>query len=444
MIRKWLCGTICCALLSFWVPVHAEECGLITTWNSDDAVYFTSQETSVYAFDNTPFPIPSLGGAMVTSIQFSLSGGPFIRVWSHENDAAAQTSLENYLATISAGRVHNYGEYFLIYKVDDDGMVNSVDLAANYRGSLVKMETYFIDKRSLSEQVPIYESWFGQVKALINSKCGTIGNPPTIALLPSPAQGLAFQISIFENRVFKIKASDPDGRADLDWATFKVFVAGVDKTSHFISVLTSLPGAIGGESDATSQTFAIRVNPDRFMAEENLFNIQWNGYWPVSLEICDRSGKCGRSDYSIYFGPFLQPNGGTPDTISLVFSCEGSAFDVGELVGGNFGHDCRGCDIYFGITRPDVPSFLVTWTNPNFWSQDQIEPIFSKLDFPAGSFFRVKGFTYPDLWMTEGSTGPPETMRFERLSLYNLHAFILDPEATGVYLSTVGFQLYCK
>ena len=235
MIRGWLCGVVCCGLLAVWFPVHAEECGLITNWNSNDASFFTSQEASVYAFENTSFPIPNLGGAMVTHIAFSLNGGPFTRVWHHENTAAAQASLGNYLATKSEGWVHSYGEYYLIYKADDSGMVKTMDLAANYRGSLVVMDSYFFGARSLSGELPIYESWFGQVKALIDSKCGTAGNPPTIALLPSPAQGLAFQIRHFSKQGFQDQGDRPGrpGRPGLGHVQGFYCRCRQDRSFHF-------------------------------------------------------------------------------------------------------------------------------------------------------------------------------------------------------------------
>ncbi len=444
MVRKWLRCVVCCGLLAVWFPVQADECGRITTWNSNDASFFTSQEASVYGFENTPFPIPNLGGAMVTYIAVSLSGGPSIRVWSHENAASAQNSLENYWALNPwrGDNSHYYDEYYLIYKLDANGMVKTLDLIANYRGNLIEILTYFFGERSLSGELPIYALWFSQVKALIDSKCGTAGNPPTIALIPSPAQGLAFQISILENRVFRIKATDPDGREDLDWATFKVFIAGVDKTGHFISVLTSLPRAIGEESDETSKTFVIGVNPERFMAEENLFNIQWNGHWPVALEICDKSGNCGRSDYSIYFGPFLHPAGGNPGSVQT-FSCEAFRFEIGDLVAGNLGYDCTESDIYFGLTRQDSQGFLATWTHPNAWVQNWIGPRSSNFSLQTGIFYRLTGFTYPQAWRVDDwSDGQFAFLESE--TLYYLHALILDPEATDLYLSTVGFELFCN
>ena len=61
------------------------------------------------------------------------------------------------------------------------------------------------------------------------------------------------------------------------------------------------------EVQTTDNAMALFIRPDPklFMSDHNIFNIQWNGTWPVSLKICDRHQACNTASYNIYFGPFF-------------------------------------------------------------------------------------------------------------------------------------------
>lgn len=131
--------------------------------------------------------------------------------------------------------------------------------------------------------------------------------PPQLSLLPAPDASFAFQQAILEQRGFALYAEDPDGAADLDWASFKLYLAGVDKTAHFLAVTGQLwaQGRVETRPTETALSLMFRPDPAQIMDAHNLFNIAWNGDWPLRLELCDRSGACASVDYLLYFGPFL-------------------------------------------------------------------------------------------------------------------------------------------
>ena len=209
MRKIWMSSVFFCTLIFICSQSYAEGCGAITTWNSGDAAFFTSNQGTVYSFENTPFPIPNLGEALVTSIDIHLANGPAIRIWSHEDDGAAQTSLTNYLALKpwSASNLHTYGDYNLVYELDDHGMVKVVDLIANYRGNLIEMLSYFFEDRSLSGELPVYDLWFSQVKALIDSKCsGSCG----AGKIPLPEGVQAFDHTYEEEISAPVSGCNPE------------------------------------------------------------------------------------------------------------------------------------------------------------------------------------------------------------------------------------------
>ena len=81
---------------------------------------------------------------------------------------------------------------------------------------------------------------------------------------------------------------------------------------------------------------------------------------------------------------------------------------------------------------------------PHARVQNQNGPTFLRLSLPGEHFFLVMGFTYPELWNVADATGPPETMRLQLQTLHRLRALTLDPEMTGHYQSTAGFEPCCR
>jgi len=130
---------------------------------------------------------------------------------------------------------------------------------------------------------------------------------PTVNMSPVPGSSLEWQKNIFDGQGFSIIVEDPDGMADIDWNSLKVSIAGVDKTQHFMTVAGVLvdEGRLSSSQGVDFQTFVFRPDPSKFSDSHNLFNLQWNGDWPINIQICDKGGLCASADYSIYIGPFL-------------------------------------------------------------------------------------------------------------------------------------------
>jgi hypothetical protein len=244
--------------------------------------------------------------------------------------------------------------------------------------------------------VSLYLNFLGQVQGLVDSKCGAQpqpNRPPTISLAPDPAAAPAFQELMTLGHEFEIRIDDPDGVDDLDLGSVHVWVAGIDKTRHFLETVDAHPSRLRLVESATGRTYYFRPDPQRLMTDFNYFNIQWNGKWPVSLGICDRHGACARADHTIYFGPYLAA------TAATFLGQQGGACVGGDgnirvsYILGNNGYDSRDVGIYVGLQRPGDGAFwtygrddtpdnvwnwnaLVTiWIWPNAWSGVRINPV---------------------------------------------------------------------
>lgn len=131
---------------------------------------------------------------------------------------------------------------------------------------------------------------------LVDAKCGTkpLNSAPSIYLHSDNNQSLQARMA---GGKITVTAYDPDGNADLDWNTFRLYVAGVDKTIPAVAVWNALTAEkmtshIPSPLNNT-ETLELRVDPKKLMTEHNFFNIAWNGTWPVQLKVCDRKGPAG-------------------------------------------------------------------------------------------------------------------------------------------------------
>ncbi len=131
---------------------------------------------------------------------------------------------------------------------------------------------------------------------------------PEIAL--SPADYPFFQLNVLMNNGFTIAIRDEDGLQDstgnwkIDWGTLRLTMDGIDITGHFLDKITK-NNIFSVET--TSKELRLHITPDpvKFMVEHDVFFILKNGTHIIELSICDTGKLCGRSAYSIYFGPFI-------------------------------------------------------------------------------------------------------------------------------------------
>ena len=86
-----------------------------------------------------------------------------------------------------------------------------------------------------------------------------------------------------------------------------------------------------------------------------LFNIQFNGVWPVTLEICNRGGQCGKTEYEIFFGPFVDIRTASDDRCSI----DEPFLSLRDVVIGNTGITTKGA-LYLGVQRLDGSEVITT------------------------------------------------------------------------------------
>jgi hypothetical protein len=213
---------------------------------------------------------------------------------------------------------------------------------------------------------------------------------PSIELLPAPGADMAFQASISADRGFSIFVEDADGYADLDLDSFSVKVAGVDKTAHF----RALAGALGEDRLSMGITeknmvFFFRPHPALFTSAHNLFNLQWNGDWPVQIGICDKSGACAERAYQIYLGAFLRFS----DAKDLRCTDPGQHIAESLLIGSytmaNIGFDAPLSFVYLGLqsaTSQQLWTYYLSQLGIGILS-DNLYPLLPALPMPAGIHF---------------------------------------------------------
>ena len=262
---------------------------------------------------------------------------------------------------------------------------------------------------------------------------------PTISLSPAPGKDLQLQTDILNGNGFSIIAEDPDGINDLDWNTFQVTIAGVDKTQHFMSVAGVLvkAGRVSSSQSVDTQTFVVKPDPALFSDSHNLFNLQWNGDWPVSLRLCDKGGLCAQADYSFYTGPILkitsvadQRCANPQDTTQPIRI---SGFELG-----NIGFDVPEAAIYVGI-QPQNSQTLLTYyfSNANIpLLSGDLFKLLPSLPMPSG--FKLSGgeVAFPSSYLTSEHDFIPLNS-----GTYNFLAGVLDTSLGAIAINEQTLQV---
>ena len=312
----------------------AADCSQITGWSNQDATFFPVERVTRIDRSNAPgrfyFKMDSEQEKTLLVTYFTLRAGP----------KSGLTKDQLFSNSVSVG-LYSFGS-----AADANGMFNrEVDtfnvINPNYWGYSVgptgtgvlsyysdrpgnKEFNYFavhqntiisIQLRSASETEDLHSVGVAEMvkraqraRDLVDAKCGTkpLNSAPSIYLHSDNNQSLQARMA---GGKITVTAYDPDGNADLDWNTFRLYVAGVDKTIPAVAVWNALTAEkmtshIPSPLNNT-ETLELRVDPKKLMTEHNFFNIAWNGTWPVQLKVCDRKGACGEQSYDLYFGPFL-------------------------------------------------------------------------------------------------------------------------------------------
>lgn len=329
-VVRWLCVLSLCVAMT---PSLAAECAQITRWSNQDASYFPVERTTRIDHSNTPgrfyFDLDSVQEKSLLVTYFMLSASPpktvdqrfanavYVSVMSFRSQADANAMFQREVANFNNINPYRWGYKVLgvaegqqmIYYNDTPGAQEIRYLAPRHNSIIqITLKSASSTEDMLTLGVARIVDRIGQAHALVDHKCN-FNNPPSITLFDA-APGLppsAFQ-SAMANGELVFGFVDPDGSSDIDWSTFRVFVAGVDKTGHALTVLNRLAqrGRVDYTEYAPNQVvYRLRLDRYMLMGDHNFFNIEWNGEWPVDLKICDRKGSCSTSSYKLNFGPYL-------------------------------------------------------------------------------------------------------------------------------------------
>ena len=389
-----------CALLalSLWMgvlPAQAAECAQITNWSNQDASYFPVERSTRIERNNTPgpyyFDLDSVQEKSLLTTFFLLATSPAktvdqrfanavgVTVMSFRSEADAAAMFRREVANFNNINPFRWGYKVLsaaegqqmIYYDDTPGGQHIHYLAPRHNTIVqIALKSAAPDEDMLTTGVARLADRIGQARALVDNKCN-INNPPSISLVGAAGTsgGTEFQAAMAEGELV-FSAKDLDGANDIDWNSFRMFVAGIDKTAHALTVLNRLAeaGRVEYTEFAPNEvSYRLRLDRYKLMGEHNFFNIPWNGEWPVDLRLCDRKGSCTTTGHKLNFGPFIHVSSFED------LRCGSQGGDQRVRLKATFGNNgwSATANIYavIGPARP-WPS----WSG-GFWSLSLVEPI---------------------------------------------------------------------
>lgn len=329
-VGRWL-G--CVALCSATALAAAAECTQITNWSNQDAAYFPVERTTRIDRSNTPgpfyFDLDNVQEKSLLATYFLLAASPAKTVdqrftnavaatlMSFRSQADATAMFQREVANFNRINPYRWGYKLLsaaegqqmIYYDDTPGQQVIHYLAPRHNTIIqITLKSASETEDMLTAGVARMADRILQAHALVDNKCN-FNNPPSITLLNAGPESPPSEFqSTMANGELVFRAYDADGAKDIDWSSFRLFVAGVDKTAHALTVINRLSEA--GRVEYTEfqpneVVYRLRLDRYKLMGEHNFFNIPWNGEWPVELKLCDRKGSCSTSSYKLNFGPYI-------------------------------------------------------------------------------------------------------------------------------------------
>ena len=242
-------------------------------------------------------------------------------------------------------------------------------------------------------------SYNGHMNMTISFKALAVGvsQPPQITL--EHATYPEFQISVLTGNGFTVKIRKEDGVVDsfgnlkLNLSTLVFATDGADNSMNFINTAIS-QGIVSATIDEKEVRFNIIPDPTKFMADQNVFNIQMNGEHKIGLQICDTDGLCGSSEYTLYFGPFISVGSVT----DMRCNDGKEQLDLGRLVLGNMGYDSPLTDIYMALINTDQPDeywcYGITYDfgSSYVWFERMIIPYIKTAEMPGALLVTLDKF----------------------------------------------------
>ncbi|WP_284616604.1 hypothetical protein [Aquabacterium humicola] len=386
-----------CALLFgiAMAPAFAAECAQITTWSNQDASYFPVERSTRIEHSNTPgpnyFDLDSVQERTLLTTFFLMVASPAktadqrfannvsVTVMSFRSQADATAMFQREVATFNNINPYRWGYKVLaaaegqqmIFYDDTPGEQDIHFLAPRHNTIIqITIKSASPSEDMLTLGVARLTDRIVQARALVDRKCN-FNNPPSIRLRDAQAD---LPASVFQSEMANgeivFTAMDRDGSSDIDWNTFRVFVAGIDKTAHVLTVVNRLAqaGRVEYTEFAPNEVvYRLRLDRYRLMGDHNVFNIAWNGEWPVDLRICDRKGSCTTSSYKLNFGPYIHVSSFED------LRCSSNGADQRMRLKVSFGNNgwSATANIY-AVIGPATP--WQAWSR-NYWSLSLVEPI---------------------------------------------------------------------
>ena len=422
----------------------AADCAQITTWSNADQSFFPAERIGRIERNNTPgffyFDVDNVQDKLHPATYFTLRASPSLTRDQRFTNAFSVTIM-SFASAADATAVYQ-ADLNSFYRINPvrwgfSTLVTGPGLLAYYASvpgdqDIWLMQLYgntvirlALQSSSDAESVDgagatELSKRLQRARDLVDAKCGTKPNsPPSVTLVATRGDETfqeSFQRAMAQGRI-SIMGSDPDGREDIDWSTFTVHVAGIDKTLHALEVVRKLIAANRFTTATAAEhpervTFELRLDPRQLMGEHNLFNIAWNGHWPIRLRVCDRQGACGSSDFDLYFGPFVQ----IQDVSDL--RCLNLAQGLtGAVIWGNNGYAAR-ANFYVLLGR-ELSSWA-TWTS-GYLSLSMGLPPADTLVWLDASFGRRPVFAAAPVYLDTGAFDGesalelPRTQRDQRM-----------------------------
>lgn len=373
-------------------------CPQITSWSNQDADFFSETpalRVTRVEHDNTPlarsYYLPSSETRDVLATFFSMTASTTytrdlrvannlrVQILSYASEAKAIELFGRERAGfinlnpgwMVAGNEPN--NYLILYAEGEPSTIT--DYPGQIQGMfLLRNSIAFLSLRSASAAESMSTTGLSklidrlvQARALVDGRCGgsVTNHPPTIELWPSQDRAFFQQAMVsrttLANRAhpgISIKVTDADGRADVDWSTLRISIAGVDQTGNALQVINRLveENRVQVVSTGTSDEYFLNLDPNKLMGSHNMFNISWNGDWPIRLRICDKRGACTQQDYSRYFGPFIDVWG-----VGDMHCSQASEDELQmSLDWGNNGYAAKS-NFYIALADASKPTLSVRW-----------------------------------------------------------------------------------
>ena len=240
-------------------------------------------------------------------------------------------------------------------------------------------------------------SYNGHMNMNITLKAPAVGvnQPPQITL--EPATYPEFQINVLEGKGFTVTIRKEDGVMDsqgnwkLDFSTFVIETDGVNNSMHFIETAIN-KNIISWAADDKEVQFIIMPDPKKFMLEQNVFNIMLNGEHKIGLKICDTDGRCGKSEYTLYFGPFVFVG-----SVTDLRCAKGTEhLDLKNLVLGNLGHASPLTGLYMALINIDPPNEIWYFADIGGYGyigvENRVTPLFDGLSYSEADIIKADHF----------------------------------------------------